>query len=160
MKILFLDFDGVLHPFNVRFNEELKLALESQDKSLYLFCWAPILEKILTEEDPQCIIKIILSTSWAERYGWEDAAKHLTPTLESRVVAKTNGYNRHRGLQILKCVEDNNIANTHWLAIDDDDYGWPSHLLYQLIKTDENLGLFEESTQLILRKKIKELLLR
>lgn len=160
MKILFLDFDGVLHPYNVRFNDELKLALESEDKSLFLFCWAPLLENILTELDPRCTIKIVLSTSWAERYGWEDAAKHLTPVLESRVVAKTNGYNRPRGLQILKCVQDNNISNKHWLALDDDDYLWPKHLLNRLIKTDENLGLFEKKTQQLLRKKIKELLLR
>ncbi len=160
MKILFLDFDGVLHPFNVRFNEDLELTLECDDKSLHLFCWVPILESILNEVDPECHIKIVLSTSWAHRYGWEDAAKLLTPVLDSRVVGRTNGYNRARGLQILKCVEDMNIAYNNWLALDDDDYLWPTHFLNQLIKTDENLGLSEISTQQILRLKLKELLLR
>ena len=160
MKILFLDYDGVLHPFNVRFNDDLELALECDDKSLFLFCWAPILESILNDEDPERHIKIILSTSWAHRYGWEDAAKRLTPNLETRVIARTNGYNRPRGLQILKCVEDMNIADQHWLAVDDDDWLWPPHLLDQLIKTDENLGLSEISTQQLLRLKLRELLLK
>lgn len=156
---VFLDFDGVLHPFNVRFNDDLELALECNDKSLHLFCWAPILESILEEVDPERRIKIILSTTWAHRYGWEDAAKRLRPNLEKRVVARTNGYNRPRGLQILKCVEDMNIGDHEWLAIDDDDYLWPPHLLNQLIKTDENLGLSEKSTQQHLRLKLRELLL-
>ena len=112
------------------------------------------------EVDPECLIKIVLSTSWSHRYGWEDAAKRLTPYLELRVVARTNGYNRPRGLQILKCVEDMSIGDQQWVAVDDDDYLWPTHLLNQLIKTDENLGLSEISTQQILRLKLKELLLR
>ncbi len=160
MKILFLDYDGVLHPFNVRFNDDLELALECDDKSLFLFCWAPILESILNDEDPERHIKIILSTSWAHRFGWEDAAKRLTPDLELRVVARTNGYSRARGLQILKCVEDMSIADNNWLAVDDDDYLWPTHLLDHLIKTDENLGLQEKTTQQLLRLKLRELLLR
>lgn len=53
-----------------------------------------------------------------------------------------------------------NIGDHEWLAIDDDDYLWPQHLLNQLIKTDENLGLSEISTQQLLRLKLKELLLR
>ena len=159
MKILFLDFEGVLHPFSVRFNEDLELALEYDDKSLFLFCWTPILESILNYEDPERQIKIILSTSWAHRYGWEDAAKRLTPDLELRVVARTNGYNLPRGFQILKCVEDMNIAKKNWLAIDDDDYLWPTYLLDHLVKTDDKLGLSEISTQQYLRKKLKELLL-
>ena len=160
MKILFLDFDGVLHPFSVRFNDDLGLTLESEDKSLFLFCWGPILESILNEEDPKRNIKIILSTTWAHRYGWEDAAKRLTPALESRVVAGTNGYNRPRGLRILKCVEDMGIADNNWLAIEDDDYLWPTNLRDHLVKTDEKLGLFEKTTQQLLRLKLQELLLR
>ena len=160
MKILFLDFDGVLHPFNVRFNEDLELALECDDQSLFLFCWAPLLESILNDVDPEFAIKIVLSTTWAHRFGWKEAAKRLMPALQSRVVDGTVGYNRPRGLQIQKYVEDMNIADHEWLAIDDDDYLWPTHLLNNLIKTDENLGLLEKSTQQLLRLKLRELLLR
>ena len=160
MKILFLDFDGVLHPFNVRFNEDLELTLECDDKSLFLFCWTPLLESILDDVDPEGNIKIVLSTTWAHRDGWKEAAKRLTTGLQSRVVGGTVGYNRPRGLQIKKYVEDMNIADQEWLAIDDDDYMWPTHLLDQLIKTDGNLGLSEISTQKLLRIKLKELLLQ
>ena len=111
MKILFLDFDGVLHPFNVRFNEDLELALECDDKSLSLFCWAPLLESILNDVDPEGSIKIVLSTTWAHRFGWEESAKRLTPALQSRVIGGTIGYNWPRGSQIYKYVEDLNIAD-------------------------------------------------
>lgn len=160
MKILFLDFDGVLHPWSVRFNEDLELALECDDKSLSLFCWAPLLQNILVDVDPESHIKIVLSTTWAHRDGWEKAAKRLTPGLQSRVVGGSVGYNRPRGLQILKYVEDMNIADHEWLAIDDDDYQWPTHLLDHLIRTDENLGLSEISTQQHLRLKLREMLLK
>ena len=158
--IVFLDFDGVLHPSSVRFNEDLELALECDDKSLFLFCWAPILKSILNYVDPECAIKIVLSTTWAHRDGWKEAAKCLTPCLQLRVIGGTVGYDRPRGLQIQKYVEDMNIADHQWLAIDDDDYLWPPHLLDLLIKTDENLGLSEISTQQLLKLKLKELLLR
>ena len=158
--VVFLDFDGVLHPFNVRFNDDLELALECDDKSLHLFCWAPILEGILEEVDTERHIKIVLSTTWSHRDGWEKAAKHLTPALQSRVIGGTTGYNRPRGLQIQKYLEEMNIADQQWLAIDDDDYFWPTHLLDLLIMTDENLGLSEISTQQLLKLKLKELLLR
>ena len=160
MKILFLDYDGVLHPWSVRFNEKLELTLECEDKSLFLFCWAPTLESILDDVDPESHIKIVLSTTWAHRDGWKEVAKRLTPGLQSRVVDGTIGYNRPRGLQTKKYVEEINIADHEWLAIDDDDYMWPTHLLNQLIETDKNLGLLEKSTQQLLRIKLKELLLQ
>ena len=159
MKILFLDFDGVLHPFNVRFSESLELALISEDKSLSLFCWAHLLESILDDEYPQGQIKIVLSTTWGHRYGLKEAAKRLTTGLQSRVVGGTIGYPQSRGRQIEQHVEDMSISIKDWIAIDDDDYLWPKHLSQKLVKTDDNLGLSEKSTQQYLRLKLKELLL-
>lgn len=157
-KILFVDFDGVLHPWCVRFNQNLQLTLETEDQNLYLFCWSPILQKILNEVDPDEQIKIVLSTSWAHRYGWQNAAKNLPIALQCRVIGGTVGYNRARGLQILKYVQDFDLKSNDWLALDDNDYEWPNHVIDRLVGTNENLGLSDKSTQNLLRNKLKKLL--
>lgn len=69
---LFLDYDGTTHGWPV---------LRSQD----LFEHLPALEATLRPFH----VRLVLSTSWVERYGLEQAASHLTPWLRERVVGST-----------------------------------------------------------------------
>lgn len=161
-KILFLDYDGVLHPGNIWFvNGEFQLIQDEydQDESLSLFCWAPILEKILCEVDPEGQIDIVLSTSWSHRTGWRDASKRLPHELQKRVLGGTTGYQQPRGRQIEMYVEDMRLDNSHWIALDDDDYFWPERILHKLVRTDKELGISEASVQQQLRVRLEELLL-
>lgn len=158
-KTLFLDYDGVLHPASVWLNHG-EIQLDCEDESLFLFCWAPILESILDDEDPHGLISIVISSTWSHRYGWKAAAKRLTAGLQTRVKGGTTGYNQTRGRQIEMYVEDVRIPDFDWIALDDDDYKWPTRHLDKLIRTNPDLGLLEKSTQQFLRQKLKELLLR
>lgn len=157
MKTLFLDFDGVLHPASV-FIDGGVVKLDCEDKSLFLFCWAPILEHILDDEDPHGVVKIILSTTWGHRFGWKVAATHLTEGLRARVVGGTTGYSKPRGRQIEVHAEDVRIADEDWIAIDDDDYWWPEKHLGKLVRSDPELGLLSKETQEDLRRKLRKLL--
>ena len=160
-KILFLDYDGVLHPGHGWFaNGEFQLVNDDEyDESLSLFCWVPILEKILYEVDPERQIDIVLSTSWGHSTNWRDAAKRLSPALQSRVIGGTTGYPQPRGRQIEMYIEDMRLGDSHWIALDDDDYFWPPRILDKLVHADRGLGLSEEAVQQQLRDKLKELLL-
>lgn len=143
--ILFLDFDGVLHPDQVYMTAagpELRTVGE-------LFMWAPILEEELI---PYPDLKIVLSTSWVRNLGFSRAKKRLSPGLQSRIVGSTwhssmskvwadqiwwDETSRHG--QILRYAARAKIS--HWLALDDDADGWAVAELHKLVLLDGSKGL-------------------
>lgn len=154
--VLFLDFDGVLHPSEVYLiNDEAELRV-SDNPGLRLFCWAPILESILDDYDPAGRVKIVLSTTWGHRWGWEVAAARLSVGLSNRVVGGTSPAQISRGLQIKNHVEQMNIHN--WLALDDDVWGWPGEYRHRLVLTESDVGLSSLKTQLEFKNKLDNFL--
>ena len=85
--ILFLDFDGVLHPSDVFLIANEPVLIHPKEPDLKLFCWAPILESILDELDPSGEVKIILSTTWVVKLGLERARSYLPKSLLNRVIS-------------------------------------------------------------------------
>lgn len=81
--ILFLDFDGVLHPDAVflRLNGEIELRADGR-----LLMWAGRLSAAL---EPYPDARIVLSTSWARHLGFSRARKVLPADLAARVVGAT-----------------------------------------------------------------------
>lgn len=145
--ILFLDFDGVLHPDAVylRLNGEIELRAPGA-----LFMWAPALADAL-EAHPQ--IRIVLSTSWARNLGYHTARKALPVELRQRVIGATWHSAMGRGwpdyipwddqtrFQQIAAYLSRLEAPMPWLAIDDDAQGWPDYLRERLVQTDAMRGL-------------------
>lgn len=146
-KVLYLDFDGVLHHEDVRtgkggifFGPE---ARETGHKHV-LFEHCHLLESLL---EPYPDVRVVLSTTWAKVQGFTRAKKRLTPELEARVVGSTfhSGMDRFlfaeasRGMQIWSDVCRRTPVT--WLAIDDDVFGWPEWCRERLIPTPGDLGL-------------------
>lgn len=158
-KILFLDYDGVLHPFDVyATGGGGEPELHCDDKSLKLFCWAPTLESILDDIDPQGSIQIVLSTTWAQKTHWTSARNYLPEFLRSRVIGGTHPALVPRGVQIELYVVDYRIPDGCWIAIDDDDYRWPAQHLDKLVICNPDVGLSNEKTQQELRQKLERLM--
>jgi hypothetical protein len=158
-KTLFLDYDGVLHPYDVyATGGDGEPELHCEDKSLALFCFAPILEAILDDIDPAGRIKIVLSTTWAQRTHWTLARNHLPDSLKNRVVSATHPAPVARGIQIELHAMDFGIPDDSWTAIDDDNYGWPVQHLDKLVKCNPHLGISCPKTQKELREKLERLL--
>jgi HAD domain in Swiss Army Knife RNA repair proteins len=157
MKILYLDFDGVLHPSDVWMVNNQPVLQFKDDPSLTLFCWAPILESILDDIDPVGQIRVVLSTTWAHRFGYERASEHLPESLKSRVIGVTEGFPAPRITQIITHTEDNQISR--WIAIDD-DFGEALQHQEKLIKCSGSLGISSIKTQQELRIKLEVLLKR
>lgn len=139
--ILFLDFDGVLHPLMRREPD---------------FCRLPLLWEIL-RACPEA--RVVFSTSWREIYrpdeilefvtfgGGEDLAHHFvgqTPRI------KTGTDCDRRDLEIQSWI-DTNKHTGHWLAIDDQpplfNGGHPN-----LYVVDGTCGLTNEDVQAIIER--------
>ncbi|BFO54620.1 HAD domain-containing protein [Acidovorax sacchari] len=151
LRILYLDFDGVLHPADVWFSPEqgFRLGAGYADRHA-LFEHANFLAALLGPYDD---VRIVLSTSWVPVIGLAEAAARLPPELANRVVDATFDPNLHgpqfgsvaRGHQILDHVRRNGVSD--WVALDDDARGWPGRARACLIKTDMVRGLNDPSPQ-------------
>jgi hypothetical protein len=142
-RVLYLDFDGVLHDEEVYWDVRRGIYLRTPGREL--FEWMPILESLLA---PHSDVRIVLSTSWVPMRGFNFAKKCLSQSLKVRVVGSTfhKRYMRKddfmylpRGVQIGQDLSRRNPR--HWLAIDDDDIGWPRWLRNNLVCTDGASGI-------------------
>lgn len=159
-RVLYLDFDGVLH------HEAVYLSRKTPNSKPYIFLddneapghklfeWAKILVKML--EDPaDADVKIVLSTSWAVVPGFHEAKKRLPDALQSRVIGATHHSRVHgasdwsrnlfqstpRGGQILDDV--NRRRPREWIALDDNTDFWPQDHLRNLIACDGKRGILD-----------------
>jgi len=148
--VLFLDYDGVLHPNNV-YLERRRPVLRTDGE---LFMWSAHLIEAL-ESYPH--IKIVLSTSWARVFGFERARNALAEPLRARVIGATwhsrMGKCRYSGMrlpinwwdeasrfeQILRYVERARLE--HWVAVDDQGESWSPSYRDHLIVTDPGRGI-------------------
>lgn len=167
--IVFLDFDGVLHPdaaYLVKGRPELRAAGT-------LFMWAPILEEALA---PYPDTKIVLSTSWVRVLkSFSRVRAYLPVALQARVIGATwhSAMARHhegshridgnwfsemsRYAQIARYISRAGLRAEHWLAIDDDCEGWPSELRDRLVETDGALGLSSTAAQSELAERLQQM---
>jgi len=162
--LLFLDFDGVLHPENVRLIKGRPTLIDEG----VLFMWEHHLEALLA---PHHHVRIVLSTTWARRLGFQRAKKYLSPALQARVIGATwhSGMDQDRYYnvciygdsyrpkwetwwdlasryqQIARYVERARVQE--WVAIDDDDEGWPDEMRDRLVHTNEQQGLGDPETR-------------
>lgn len=159
-QVLYLDFDGVLHHENVYWNRKRGafIADEEAQRGHKLFEYAPLLEQALSNYPN---LKIVLSTSWAVQYGCAKAAKRLPNGLRTRVVGSTYHSLMHkaefqsipRGLQIESDARRRNAAG--WVALDDDDTGWPQTCKDNLILTTGPLWLAAPGVIDLLHEKLE-----
>ena len=142
--VLYLDFDGVLHPEPVYRHPKGGLYLGADCAGHALFENAGLLIDAL-EPYPQ--VAIVLSTSWVRVLGYSRAKAYLPERLRRRVIGATfhSCMNKAefdamtRGAQVLADARRRGVAQ--WLAIDDDSEGWLSAAESHLVLTDEKQGL-------------------
>lgn len=146
--VLYLDFDGVLH---------------HADAPHILFQHTPLLEMLLA---PYPNIKIILSTSWVRVYGCTKAANQLSPSLHARVIGATfhSAMDEHqfaqapRGMQVWGDVLRRHPKD--WIALDDDDLGWPKWCRDKYVKTNAHDGISDPLVFAEIARKLADMDLR
>lgn len=110
--VLFLDFDGVLHPM--------------PHHHVNVFCQLPILEEVLLTF-PE--VRIVVSSSWRESYDLAMLREVFSPALQPQVIDVTPRWDVYRELHGLttysrqweceKWLAQNGAVGAPWLAIDD-----------------------------------------
>ncbi len=144
--ILFLDFDGVLHP-------------ETGDES-DLFCCRPVLWEILRA---RADVDVVFSTSWRESYPPEALLDFVTARggeeLRHRFIGQTptvpvapgaDDY-RRRERECLAWLAQHPHAPLRWLALDDVAY-WFSRASPNLYLVDYRTGLTDADIPAILER--------
>ena len=108
-QLLFLDFDGVLHPVGEQaLDENFRLIANPG-----LFVWRPILEQILV---PFPSVRIVVSSDWRRLFDDENLVRLLGP-LGSRFAGVVETYGSSRAAEIR--TEAGRRMTSNWLAIDD-----------------------------------------
>ena len=157
--LLYLDFDGVLHHHDVWWHERIGPYMRAPEE-YKLFQHLPLLEAVLA---PYPSVKIVLSTSWVRRYGCAKAAKQLGPRLRQRVIGATFHSRMSedlftalpRGKQVWDDVQRRSPLG--WIALDDDDHGWPPEYAGHLVKTHPKEGLSCRNAQQAFRAALEAL---
>lgn len=159
--ILFLDFDGVLHPDAVYLSRQGP-TLKAEGT---LFMWAPILARLL---DDFPTTSLVLSTSWVRHLGYKRALCYLPRELQERVIGATWHSSMAKGWtdenqwdgktrydQICRYAARSQLR--HWIALDDDVQGWAKSSAQHLIACAPDLGLSSAQTQTELQKRLVEM---
>lgn len=153
--VLYLDFDGVLHPDAV-YLVRGQIVLKADGFSL--FEWAPVLYEQL---GPYPSIQLVLSTSWVKVLGYDIAIGYLPIELQQRVVDATWSpairparWERHmtRYMQIAEHASRHHVRR--WIAVDDDIEGWSSEHVPRLVATEPELGLGDIRAQRLLAERL------
>jgi hypothetical protein len=148
--ILFLDFDGVLHPARTVMGQHGP----EMDGDGSPFMWADKLVDLLAEHPH---VQIVLSTSWTRHLHFEQVRDFLPASLRRRVVGST--WHRiqtdpefSKGLQLSywrdasRYQQVKRWVHVHrlrhrWVAIDDDAEGWEESDRARLVHTQGETGL-------------------
>ena len=126
MKTLFLDYDGVLHPGEVYLVRGKGVVLRNEGHTLFEYADA-LADALEAHKD----VQIVLSTSWVAMLDFKRAKKRLPTRLQDRIKGATwhSSFDRGYWQQLTRFQQIYQYANRHnlsdWLALDDDDEGWP-----------------------------------
>jgi hypothetical protein len=109
---------------------------------------------------PYPALRIVLSTSWVRVFrGVQKAARRLPPELRARVVGATfhsrmdpRWFRSQPRVQVWGDVCRRQPEA--WLALDDDDAGWPDVCRDHLVRTDPVLGISAPSVLAELRARL------
>lgn len=136
--VLFLDFDGVLHPFG---------------RDTALFALLPEFERVMRDFDD---VDIVISSTWREAHGLEWLRGLFSPDFRRRIIDVTPVLDPEmphvREAEIAAWLRDAGRKDEGWLAIDDTDWFF-SPGCRNLILVDAATG-FSASTERQLRQRL------
>ncbi|MBX3646566.1 MAG: hypothetical protein KF853_16010 [Rhodocyclaceae bacterium] len=137
--LLFLDFDGVLHPVD--------------NCGRTNFCHLPLFEAVVREHAE---IDIVISSSWRLTYSLAKLKKLFSPAVAERIIGTTGQSDgKLRYVEIAQYLKQFYSLDTPWLALDDNHFGFPSHSI-NLVHCIGRTGLTQEVVR-ILRVRIREM---
>ena len=140
MSVLFLDFDGVLHPFGCWVDRH--------------FCRLPLLEVWLRRRPA---VDVVITSTWRVQHTFEELRSKFAQDLQLRVVGVTPQFMRdaweqydgeppppghERHAEVLRWLALSEGPRRRWAALDDQP-GLYKPLTEQLVLCDGKVGLTE-----------------
>lgn len=163
--VLYLDLDGVVHHEKVLWHPRKGIYMSPYEAAGHaMFEWMPILESTL---EPYPAVALVLSSSWCIRPGYSATLKRLPLSIRSRFIGGTYHRRVHgidpwnlsmyrampRGVQIQE--DALRRKPRQWLALDDDQEGWPQSSRQNLVACHGTTGLSSPDVQTELREKLR-----
>lgn len=132
MKVLFLDFDGVLHPASTGHGD--------------FFSKAPLLAETLGPAE----IPVIVSSSWRFTHTLHHLKNKVPPLLSSKVVDVTGPafIGKHARHQEILAYLSAHPQYTDWRALDDSYWEFPNPCK-ELIKCNPNSGIGSQEVKVL-----------
>lgn len=132
--VLFLDFDGVLHPCG---------GVGPGER----FSRKPLLEELLREQTLLHVV-IVISSTWREAYSLKSLISIFSADIQPRVIGATpilddieSDYLRYREI---RGWLSRHQEISRWVVLDDDADGFPRHKEIRGVFTDPEIGLKKE----------------
>ena len=143
--ILFLDFDGVLHPEH----------MGEPTPSDVIFCHLPRFEAVMRDFSA---VKIVISSMWRYDFSLDELKARFSPDIAMRIIGTTRLADRtndtylpaRREKEILAWLVDSGNETSPWLALDDAAWQFDLHLT-KLVRCTWYIGL-DEAAELRLRE--------
>jgi hypothetical protein len=145
--LLFLDFDGVLHP-------------EPCYDDAKLFCQRPQFEAVMREHPN---VDIVVSSSWCDTRSLEELQALFATDIGNRIVGVTPNWREHsdlfdvignypRHVEIEAWRRQSGRLWEPWVALDDRAY-WFKPFLENLVRCDPSIG-FDVPVETELRRRL------
>jgi len=120
--ILFLDFDGVLHPQHD--GEPTPVGR--------IFCHLPRFELVMRDFP---YVRIVVSSTWRHQFTLDQLRARFSPDIAVRIIGVTPGVERVEGQylptqredEILKWLTQNEGEDVQWVALDDAEWQFRRH---------------------------------
>ena len=128
MRLLFIDFDGVLHP------------VENSNLQGGHFCWLPILVKMLEQYDD---VRVVVHSSWRYEYTDQELRGLLGP-LGAALIGSAPRLHRENAIESV--LQSNKALLKSHLVLDDDAREFTSGKL-NLVLCEPHLGLSDLKVQ-------------
>ena len=138
MRVLFLDFDGVLHPASAAMRFTLAKPLQRSVQQAWLFRWAWILDELLAAHAE---VGLVVHSNWRYLAADEDLRGFLGP-LSRRFIGSTPLGPRWEG--IAQVVQDNHLRD--YRILDPVPAAFPPGTV-ELIACDPEVGLKDHKVQ-------------
>ena len=113
MQLLFLDFDGVLHP-------------KHSDTSDH-FCLLANFESVMREFPA---VRIVIASTWRQAYSLNHIRRMFSQDIAARIIGLTpdweeSGDEYVRFREIREFLRSHSLTDAQWIAVDDSDFEFP-----------------------------------
>lgn len=148
MKVIFLDFDGVLN------SAEYRNSVSDYYNNFIDESRMPFLQQIVEETGAV----IVLTTTW--RMYWDECDVGVSEDTQKtnnifakfglKIYSKTDTFDKKRNFEISLWLCKNEVEN--YVILDDIDFHWSEENRKHFVKTDDdNRGIDEQTTNLAIR---------